>query len=102
LKKSHSSLFFLKQTVSLGIPRQFSVKSSNKTCLVGKLKMRTQSWKLQRMVNSFLCFFCLGQPLPPTGLDLNFPPVPVGGEVSAQHEENIQGGVGSMDRKYTT
>jgi hypothetical protein len=47
-------------------------------------------------------FFCLGQPLPPAGLDLNFPPVPVGGEVSAQHEENVQGGVGSMDRKYTT
>jgi hypothetical protein len=37
-----------------------------------------------------LVFFGLGQPLLPAGLDLNFPPVPLGGEVPAQHEDNVQ------------
>jgi hypothetical protein len=29
--------------------------------------------------------------LPPAGLDLNYPPVPLGGEVPAQHDDNVQG-----------
>jgi hypothetical protein len=38
-----------------------------------------------------LVFFGLGQPMPPAGLDLNFPPVPLGGEMSVHKEDNVQG-----------
>jgi hypothetical protein len=43
------------------------------------------------MVNNFLWFFCLGQPMPPAGLDLNFSPDPLGGDMSAHQEDNVQG-----------
>jgi hypothetical protein len=38
-----------------------------------------------------LVFFGLGQPMPPTGLDLNFPPEPAGGELPAQQDGFGQG-----------
>jgi hypothetical protein len=38
-----------------------------------------------------LVFFGLGQPLPPAGLDLNFPPEPAGGELPAQQDDFGQG-----------
>jgi hypothetical protein len=38
-----------------------------------------------------LAFFGLGQPLPPAGLDLNFPPEPVGGVMPAQQDDFGQG-----------
>jgi hypothetical protein len=38
-----------------------------------------------------LAFFCLGQPLPAAGLDLNFPLVLLGEDVQVQPEDNIQG-----------
>jgi hypothetical protein len=38
-----------------------------------------------------LAFFGLGQPLPPAGLDLNFPPEPEGGVLPAQQDDLGQG-----------
>jgi hypothetical protein len=38
-----------------------------------------------------LVFFGLGQPMPPVGLDLNFPPEPAGGELPAQQDGIGQG-----------
>jgi hypothetical protein len=38
-----------------------------------------------------LVFFGLGQPMPPAGLDLNFPPEPAGGELPAQQDGIGQG-----------
>jgi hypothetical protein len=38
-----------------------------------------------------LAFFGLGQPLPAARLDLNFPPVPIGGDDQVQPEDNVQG-----------
>jgi hypothetical protein len=38
-----------------------------------------------------LVFFGLGQPVPPAGFDLNFPPEPAGGELPAQQEDLGQG-----------
>jgi hypothetical protein len=37
-----------------------------------------------------LVFFSLGQPMQPVGLDLNFPSVPLGGEMPARQEDNVQ------------
>jgi hypothetical protein len=89
LKKSLSSLSFLKQKVFLGILGLCNARSFSKICLVVNPKMKIQSWWSLKMVSSFLSlFFGLGQPMPAVGLDLNFPPEE---NIQAQPEDNIQG-----------
>jgi hypothetical protein len=59
--------------------------------LGGQAKTRTQFCMLRKMVNSFLWFFCLGQPMPPASLDLNLPLDPLGGDMPANQEDNVKG-----------
>jgi hypothetical protein len=94
-------IVFRKQMVSLGIPGQSSVKSSNKTCLVGKLKMRTQFRLLWKMVNSFLSFFWFGSTYATSWPRPQLPAGSFGRRNVGPSRGQCLGGVGSMDRKYS-